>query len=84
MIDSKKPLSTKDEQPVDELNYEQAFAELESIVRELESGEHPLEQALALFERGHSLSQRCLHLLDNAELKVKILTAGELKNLHNQ
>jgi exodeoxyribonuclease VII small subunit len=67
--------------PVDELNYEQALGELETIVTALESGEHPLDKALALFERGQSLYQRCTELLDQAELKVRQITEeGELKD----
>jgi exodeoxyribonuclease VII small subunit len=67
--------------PVGELTYEQALGELETIVTALESGEHPLDEALALFERGQLLYQRCTELLDRAELKVKQLTEeGELKD----
>ena len=69
------------ETPVEELNYEQALEELETIVASLESGEHPLDEALALFERGQALYLRCTELLDKAELKVKQLTEeGELKD----
>ncbi len=69
------------ETPVEELNYEQALKELENIVTGLESGEHPLDEALALFERGQALFQRCTELLDKAELKVQQLTEeGELKD----
>jgi exodeoxyribonuclease VII small subunit len=67
--------------PVDELTYEKALEELETIVTALESGDHPLDEALALFERGQLLYQRCTELLDQAELKVKQLTEeGELKD----
>jgi len=67
--------------PVEELNYEQALKELETIVTGLEAGEHPLDEALALFERGQALFQRCTELLDKAELKVHQLTEeGELKD----
>ena len=41
----------------------------------LEAGELPLEEALTLFERGQALAARCGQLLDQAELKVKQLTA---------
>jgi exodeoxyribonuclease VII small subunit len=69
------------ETPVDKLDYEQAFEELEGIVAALESGEHPLEEALSLFERGQELYQRCTGLLDKAELKVQQLTEeGEIKD----
>jgi len=67
--------------PVGELTYEKALEELETIVTALESGDHPLDEALALFERGQLLYQRCTELLDQAELKVKQLTEeGELKD----
>jgi len=56
-----------------ELTYEQAFSELESIVEAMESQQQPLDEAMALFERGQILSQYCTSLLDNAELRVKEL-----------
>lgn len=57
--------------PVDELTYEQAFAELEMIVAALESEERSLDEALAQFERGQALARHCAALLDNAELTVR-------------
>lgn len=62
--------------PVNDLTFEQAFAELESIVEKLESGELPLEESLALFQRGQALAAQCGALLDAAELKVKQLAPG--------
>ncbi len=59
--------------PVDELSFEQAFAELEEIVRTLEAGNQPLEEALALYERGMQLATRCQKLLDAAELRIRQL-----------
>ncbi len=64
--------------PVEELTYEQALAELEKIVAALEGEQNPLELSLALFERGQALVKRCAGLLDQAELKVKQLSGGEL------
>ena len=61
---------------VDPLTFEQAMAELEELVARLEEGELPLDESLALFERGRSLSQRCNDLLDAAEFKVKQLDPG--------
>jgi exodeoxyribonuclease VII small subunit len=57
--------------PVDELSYEEAFAELESIVAALENSQQALEESLALFERGQLLAKRCADLLDSAELRVQ-------------
>ena len=64
--------------PVESLTYEEASAELETIVAALESGERPLEESLVLFERGQALSKRCLALLDKAELMVQALVGEEL------
>jgi len=62
--------------PVEELTYEEALAELESIVETLEGEQNHLEDALKLFERGQSLVARCGALLESAQLKVQKL-AGE-------
>jgi len=62
------------ETPIDLLTYEQAFIELEDIVAALESNERPLDQSLALFERGQELARYCANLLDQAELKVQQVT----------
>jgi exodeoxyribonuclease VII small subunit len=64
--------------PVDELTYEQAFAELETLVAALESEEGTLDEALANFERGQALAKHCADLLDNAELKVQQLSGDEI------
>jgi len=70
-----KSSSTK---PVEELNYEEAFAELETIVNALEGEQNPLEESMSLFERGQALVKRCGKLLDRAELKVRELSGDEL------
>lgn len=59
--------------PVEELTYEESFEELQGVVTDLETGELPLEESLALFERGQSLSKHCSVLLEEAELKLKEL-----------
>ena len=66
------------DKPVEEMTYEQAFAALEQMVTMLETEKHSLEQALALFERGQALVQRCSALLDQAELRVQVLTGETL------
>jgi exodeoxyribonuclease VII small subunit len=66
---------------IDGLSYEQAFAELEKIVEQLEGDLANLDQALQLFERGQALAKHCATLLEKAELKVQELTdGGELKD----
>jgi exodeoxyribonuclease VII small subunit len=64
--------------PIDRLNYEDAYAELEMIVSALESGEQSLEEALSLFERGQKLTKHCAELLAKAELKVQELSGDTL------
>ncbi|MBI5567584.1 MAG: exodeoxyribonuclease VII small subunit [Chloroflexi bacterium] len=57
--------------PINDLTFEQAFAELEESVRALEKGDLPLEESLALFERGQQLAVYCGKMLDGAELKIE-------------
>ena len=64
---------TKSNTTVDDLPFEAALAELDETVRLLEAGELPLDESLALFERGQQLSARCQSLLQAAELKVQQL-----------
>ena len=56
--------------------FEQSLGRLEEIVRQMERGDVPLEQALSLFEEGTALVSSCTKLLDEAELKVVRLTKG--------
>ena len=66
------------------LTYEEAYAELESVVEQLEDGTLPLEKSLMLFERGQALSKHCGELLEQAEIKLKQLTediAGEIREI---
>jgi exodeoxyribonuclease VII small subunit len=63
------------ENEIKNLTFEQAFAELEEIVRKLEAGGLTLEESLALFERGQALAAHCNTQLDQAELKIRQLSA---------
>lgn len=78
---SRSDPSLPSQTPVEQLSYEQAFAELEAIVAALETEEHSLEQALALFERGQALARYCAHLLDQADLKVQQLSGEDLTEM---
>jgi exodeoxyribonuclease VII small subunit len=57
------------------MSFEGALAELEGIVSRLEAGGVPLEEMLALFERGQGLVSFCNQALDQAELQVERLSA---------
>jgi len=67
----KKPTPNQD---IQALSYEQAFEELEMILRQLENEHASLEETLALFERGKELVNRCTALLDAADLRLHILS----------
>ena len=54
----------------EELGFERARDELEQIVRKLEDGSTPLDEALALWERGEQLHALCRARLDAAEERV--------------
>jgi exodeoxyribonuclease VII small subunit len=56
-----------------EKKFEAALARLEDIVKELETGDLPLEQSLKLFEEGIKLSRICHKRLEEAERRVEIL-----------
>jgi exodeoxyribonuclease VII small subunit len=71
-------LSSEELVPVEQLSYEVALSELEALVLDLESEEHALEEALAMFERGQALAQHCSQLLEGAELKIQALSGEEL------
>jgi exodeoxyribonuclease VII small subunit len=53
-----------------QLPFERAIEELESIVKRLEEGKVPLEESVAIYERGEALKRRCQELLDQAEARV--------------
>ena len=57
--------------PVAEMSFEQALAELDAIVSKLERGQVPLEESIAIYERGEALQGRCEALLKQAEAKVE-------------
>jgi exodeoxyribonuclease VII small subunit len=54
-------------------SFEAGLLELEQIVKEMESGELPLERALALFEKGMKLSETCRKQLEEAETRIEVL-----------
>ena len=61
------------ETPIERLSFDDALAELQRTVGELETGGQPLERSIALYERGVALHERCASLLAEAELKVQQL-----------
>ena len=59
---------------VKRLSFEKAIEELESIVKRLEEGKVPLEESVAIYERGEALKRRCEELLKLAEARVEKIT----------
>ena len=55
------------------LSFETGLQQLEGIVKEMESGDLPLERALELFEKGMKLSETCRKQLEEAETRVEML-----------
>lgn len=56
--------------PIKDMNFEAALAELEGIVSKLERGDAPLEQSITLYQRGAALKAHCEGKLKDAQLKV--------------
>lgn len=60
------------------ITFEESVTRLEEVVKLLERGDAPLDDALALFEEGTALIKICSKMLDEAEQKVTLLTKGEI------
>ena len=66
----------------DALSFEDAYAELEDIITQLDAGDLALQASVTLFERGRALAQHCQTLLDTAELRVnQLLDDGQVEPL---
>ena len=61
------------------LSFAVALKELEQIVTQLERGDVPLEESIAIYERGEALKKRCEALLAQAEERVEKIRAQEGK-----
>jgi len=59
---------------IKKMPFERAIEELESIVKRLEEGKVPLEESVAIYERGEALKARCEDLLRQAEARVEKIT----------
>ena len=66
------------------LSFEVALAELETIVKKLEAGSVPLRESIALYERGADLQKRCEAELKSAELKVQHIVQTETGGVDTQ
>jgi len=62
-------------QTIDTLSFEDALRALETIVRQLESGDVPLEDSISLYEKGEKLRQHCQKRLDAAQARIERIVA---------
>ena len=69
---ARKPAATPDASPV--ADFEQSMQALEDLVARMESGELSLEASLAAYERGVGLYRHCQAALEQAELRVRLLS----------
>ena len=51
--------------------------QLETLVRDIESGKVPLEESIAKYEQGTKLLQKCRGILDRAEQQIRMLSQSE-------
>ena len=65
------------EKDVEAMTFEEALAELEGVVAQLERGDVALDESIALYERGAKLRARCQQKLAEAEEKVSRITLGD-------
>ena len=56
------------------MNYEETISQLETTVKELESGKLSLEESIAMFEQGTKLAKTCYATLKNAEQKITLIS----------
>jgi exodeoxyribonuclease VII small subunit len=65
-----------DTTPPSPLAFEEALSRVDAAVTALESGQIPLDDALAIYEEGVRMARRCHELLDAAQLRVQRLSAS--------
>jgi exodeoxyribonuclease VII small subunit len=58
------------------MSFEQALKALEDVVRQLESGDVPLDESISLYERGEALRRHCQARLDAAQARIERIVAG--------
>ncbi|RJN32113.1 exodeoxyribonuclease VII small subunit [Nesterenkonia natronophila] len=68
---SESQFSTARTDDIDQMSYEQARDELAEVVTKLETGGAPLEESLALWQRGEALADRCERWLDGASARLQ-------------
>ena len=67
-------MAEKPDSDIKAMSFEGALAELETIVGKLESGQAPLQESIAIYERGEALKAHCEALLKTAEARIEKIT----------
>lgn len=67
-------MAEKPNDDVKAMSFEAALAELEQIVGKLESGQAPLQESIAIYERGEALKSHCETQLKTAEARIEKIT----------
>ncbi len=65
------------EKPVEEMSFEEALRGLEEIVTRLERGDVPLDESIALYERGDLLKKHCEARLNAAQMRIEAIRLSE-------
>ena len=69
------PMAT-DGPDISAMSFEEALRSLEDVVRRLEGGEVPLDESIALYERGEALRRHCQARLDAAQERIEKIVSG--------
>ncbi len=69
--------AVENKQNIDQMSFEAALSELETIVRNLEKGETALEDSISAYERGIALKQHCEKKLREAQAKIETITINQ-------
>ena len=64
------------DKPIGEMSFEEALRALEGVVRNLESGDVPLDESISLYERGEELRKACQARLDAAQARIEKIVQG--------
>ncbi|MEP0390813.1 MAG: exodeoxyribonuclease VII small subunit [Erythrobacter sp.] len=75
-MDQGNTAGASDVPQIDQMSFEQALTALEEIVTQLERGDVPLDQSIALYERGEVLRAACQDRLDSAQARIEKIVTG--------
>lgn len=67
-------MAEKSNDDIKAMSFEEALTELEKIVGTLEGGQAPLQESIAIYERGDALKSHCTALLKTAEARIEKIT----------